>query len=892
MFVQIFASSAWIGVVCTMGAPKTSKSPPTTSPERSPTPPTMHGSETISSKKRPAAMRSGAWATNTSVPTSRSRCLRRYPATKSVVPGATVERRTTECPGRRSGSRSSRAPRMSRMSISMCENDGVPSVMTMCSADAASATRSLHAIVPFAVTRSSTSGAPGSSNGMRAERTAARRSGSFSMPMVRRPRSAKASASGSPTRPQPMMATSCSIPAPEASEPPRAAGGRGGRHPPLYHQPTHEARPHHRNHWPGRLVPRRAAAREGLRGARDHPSLLVVQHRAHRPAVPRRARTRRQAVPAPRRSDRVQPPGPPALRAAARRGLPPGRPVARPSLVRRARVHRRRHRHGHAAPARGDARRRRQAALLPGVLERDVRRHAPAAERGDAVPSAQPVRRREGHGLLGDRDLPRELRPLRLQRDPLQPRIPAARGDVRHPQDHAGAGPHPGRPAGQALPRQPRRQARLGLRPRLHGCDVAHAPAGRARRLRRRDRRDALGARVPRGGLQPPGHGLGGGRRVRRALPAPGGGRRAAGRPDQGARASRLDADGHVQGARPHHGRRRRQGARGRARRPERPPVTRSPSAEFWSGKPVVVTGGAEFLGTAVVRDLTELGADVRVIRHADHDLRDPEAARGAVGGASVVIHLAANVGGIGFNRRNPGPLVYDNLMMAGNLFEQSRGAGVAKLVSACTVCAYPKVTPVPFHEESLWDGYPEESNAPYGLAKKMMVVLSDAYRRQYGFDSCVPIVANLYGPNDNFHLEDSHVIAAMIRKFVEAHDRGDEPVHLWGTGSPSREFLYVDDAARALLLAAEHLDRSEPMNVGTGVETRIRDLAGTIRELVGHEGEVVWDASRPDGQPTRYLDTSRAREWVGFEATTPLEVGLQQTIESFRAGQTAATAS
>jgi GDP-L-fucose synthase len=310
---------------------------------------------------------------------------------------------------------------------------------------------------------------------------------------------------------------------------------------------------------------------------------------------------------------------------------------------------------------------------------------------------------------------------------------------------------------------------------------------------------------------------------------------------------------------------------------------SRTPSPDFWSGKPVVVTGGAGFLGTAVVRDLGELGADVRIARHADFDLRDPVAARAAVEGGEVVVHLAANVGGIGFNRRNPAPLVYDNLMMTGNIFEQSRLAGVRKLVSACTVCAYPKFTPVPFSEEALWDGYPEESNAPYGLAKKMMLVLSDAYRRQYGFDSCVPIVANLYGPNDNFDLEDSHVIAAMIRKFVEAHDDGDRAVGLWGTGSASREFLYVDDAARALLLAAEHLDRSDAVNVGTGVETKIRDLAYLIQELVGHTGEVDWDPSKPDGQPTRYLDVTRAREWMGFEASTPLREGLARTIESFR---------
>jgi GDP-L-fucose synthase len=314
------------------------------------------------------------------------------------------------------------------------------------------------------------------------------------------------------------------------------------------------------------------------------------------------------------------------------------------------------------------------------------------------------------------------------------------------------------------------------------------------------------------------------------------------------------------------------------------------PSSEFWDGRAVTVTGGAGFLGRFVTRDLRELGADVRVIRSSDHDLRDPAATRDAVDGAQVVIHLAANVGGIGFNRRNPAPLVHDNLMMTGNIFEQSRAAGVEKLVSACTVCAYPKHTPVPFSETSLWDGYPEESNAPYGLAKKMMLVLSDAYRRQYGFDSCVPIIANLYGPEDNFDLEDSHVIAAMIRKFVEAHDRGDEPVTLWGTGSASREFLYVEDAARALLLAGEHLDRSDAVNVGTGVETRIRELAELIQELVGHRGEVVWDATKPDGQPTRYLDVSRAREWLGFEADTPLRDGLERTISSFRAQHSAVT--
>jgi GDP-L-fucose synthase len=310
------------------------------------------------------------------------------------------------------------------------------------------------------------------------------------------------------------------------------------------------------------------------------------------------------------------------------------------------------------------------------------------------------------------------------------------------------------------------------------------------------------------------------------------------------------------------------------------------PSKEFWTGRRTVVTGGAGFLGSFVVSRLEALGASVSVPLSAEHDLRDPAATRAAVDGAQVVIHLAARVGGIGFNRRNPAPLVYDNLMMASNIFEQSRVAGVEKLVSACTVCAYPKVLPVPFNEDDLWNGYPEETNAPYGLAKKMMLVLSDSYRRQYDFDSVVPIVANLYGPNDNFDLEDSHVIAAMIRKYVEARDNGVGEVVLWGTGTPSREFLYVDDAARALLLAAEHLQVSDPVNVGTGIETRIRDLAETIEELTGYEGETVWDSSRPDGQPTRFLDVTRARELMGFEAKVALRDGLRETIASFEASQ------
>jgi GDP-L-fucose synthase len=277
------------------------------------------------------------------------------------------------------------------------------------------------------------------------------------------------------------------------------------------------------------------------------------------------------------------------------------------------------------------------------------------------------------------------------------------------------------------------------------------------------------------------------------------------------------------------------------------------------------------------------------VIRSADLDLRDQQASREAVDGADVVIHLAARVGGIGFNRRNPAPLAYDNLIMGANVFEACRQAGVAKLVAACSVCAYPKITPVPFKEDDLWSGYPEESNAPYGIAKKMLIVLSDSYRRQYGFDSCAPVLANVYGPGDNYDLEDSHVIAAMVRKYVEATERDEPEVVLWGTGKPSREFLYVDDAARALVLAAERYDSSDPVNIGTGRETRIRDLAETIERLAGYGGRTVWDSSRPDGQPTRHLDVSRARERIGFEAEMELEEGLRRTVESFRASLTPA---
>jgi GDP-L-fucose synthase len=308
-----------------------------------------------------------------------------------------------------------------------------------------------------------------------------------------------------------------------------------------------------------------------------------------------------------------------------------------------------------------------------------------------------------------------------------------------------------------------------------------------------------------------------------------------------------------------------------------------APDPQFWSGKRAVVTGGGGFLGKPTVRLLEQLGAEVSAPRSAEFDLRNKEATRAALEGAEVVIHLAANVGGIGYNLRNPAPLVYDNSLMGLNIFEVARELEVAKLVAVCSVCAYPKFTPIPFSEEELWNGYPEESNAPYGVAKRLLLVLSDAYRRQHGLDSCVPVLANLYGPDDNFDLEDSHVIAAMINKYVAATEAGEPQVVLWGTGEPTREFLYVDDAARALVLAAERAETSEAINIGTGIETRIRDLAETISRLTGYDGETVWDTERPDGQPKRYLDVSRASALLGFEAQVSLEDGLRETIASFR---------
>jgi len=313
----------------------------------------------------------------------------------------------------------------------------------------------------------------------------------------------------------------------------------------------------------------------------------------------------------------------------------------------------------------------------------------------------------------------------------------------------------------------------------------------------------------------------------------------------------------------------------------------------FWSGKRVVVTGGAGFLGSFIVEKLRARGCSQIVVpRSADCDLVRMEAVERLYRDArpDMVIHLAARVGGIGANRANPGSFFYENLMMGAQLMEVGRQAGVDKFVAVATICAYPKFTPLPFKEEHLWDGYPEETNAPYGLAKKMLLVQSQAYRQQYGFNSVVLFPVNLYGPRDNFDLETSHVIPALIRKCLDAQSCSqplalESPVlTVWGTGKPTREFLYVEDAAEGILLAAEKYDHSEPVNLGSGMEISIRDLVERIVQLTGFKGEVVWDATKPDGQPRRVLDTSKARLLFGFTAGTPFEEGLRKTIEWYRA--------
>ena len=298
-------------------------------------------------------------------------------------------------------------------------------------------------------------------------------------------------------------------------------------------------------------------------------------------------------------------------------------------------------------------------------------------------------------------------------------------------------------------------------------------------------------------------------------------------------------------------------------------------------GKRVLVTGGAGFLGSHVCEMLRDKGADPIVPRRVDFDLTEQDAVRRLINmeRPEVVLHLAAEVGGIGANRANPGRYFYANAAMGIHVIEESRRAGVEKLVQVGTVCAYPKFTPVPFKEDNLWDGYPEETNAPYGIAKKSLLVMLQAYRDQYDFNGVFVLPVNLYGPRDNFDLESSHVIPALIRKFVTAQEAGDAHVDVWGTGSASREFLYVEDAARAILLATQRYDGAEPVNIGTHREITIRDLVILIAELTGFNGEVRWDASKPDGQPRRMLDTTRAKEYFGFEAQVELEEGLGRTI-------------
>ncbi len=306
----------------------------------------------------------------------------------------------------------------------------------------------------------------------------------------------------------------------------------------------------------------------------------------------------------------------------------------------------------------------------------------------------------------------------------------------------------------------------------------------------------------------------------------------------------------------------------------------------FWHNKRVCVTGGGGFLGSFLVEKLRRRGTlEIFVPRKVDYDLVERDAITRLLRDSKpdVVLHLAANVGGIGANRAHPAEFFYDNLMMGVQLLHESWRAGVEKFVAVGSVCSYPKFTPVPFREDDLWNGYPEETNAPYGLAKKMLLVQSQAYRQQYGFNSIHLIPVNLYGPRDNFDLETSHVIPALIRKCIEAQERGENSVVVWGDGTPTREFNYVTDAAEGILLATEHYNASEPVNLGSGEEISIRALAELIARLTGFEGKFVWDTSRPNGQPRRALDVSKAEMEFGFKAQTSLEDGLRQTIEWYR---------
>jgi len=312
--------------------------------------------------------------------------------------------------------------------------------------------------------------------------------------------------------------------------------------------------------------------------------------------------------------------------------------------------------------------------------------------------------------------------------------------------------------------------------------------------------------------------------------------------------------------------------------------------SDFWRNRRIAVTGGAGFLGGFVLEKLRARGARaILVPRIEEYDLTQRGDIRRMYDDMQpdVVIHLAAVVGGIGANRDHPGSFFYKNLIMGVELIEEGRLRGLEKFVAIGTICAYPKFTPVPFREDELWNGYPEETNAPYGLAKKMLLVQSQAYRQEYGFNSIFLLPVNLYGPRDNFDPASSHVIPALIKKCVDAIDAGDDHITCWGTGAASREFIYADDAAEGIVLATEHYNDSEPVNIGAGFEITIRDLVTKIVKLTGFKGEVRWDASKPDGQPRRCLDTSRAKQLFGFEARMDFDEGLRRTIEWYRGTRT-----
>jgi len=305
----------------------------------------------------------------------------------------------------------------------------------------------------------------------------------------------------------------------------------------------------------------------------------------------------------------------------------------------------------------------------------------------------------------------------------------------------------------------------------------------------------------------------------------------------------------------------------------------------FWKNKRVLVTGGAGFLGSFVVERMGRDKAVIFVPRFTDYDLRRLEDIKKMFDDfrPEMVIHLAASVGGIGANMKNPGKFFYDNIMMGVQLMEQARLKGVGKFVTVGTICSYPKFTPVPFKEEYLWNGYPEETNAPYGLAKKMLIVQSQAYRQQYGFNSINLLQVNLYGPRDNFDPESSHVIPALIKKCLDAIKNKENKITVWGTGKPTREFLYVEDAARGILLASEKCNKSEPINLGSGFEISIKDLAELIAKYTGFKGKIIWDKTKPDGQPRRCLDVFRAKKEFGFQAQVTFEDGLKKTIDWYK---------